>query len=103
VIYARRRALYVASIEGQKIEMMRANPFVCFEVDSYGPEGWRSAVVQGVYEELSEAETPKALELLRERFPANGGARRRSPETHGRPTVCFRIRVHSATGRTVIR
>ena len=80
-------AVYVASIEGQKVEMMRANPAVSFEVDSCGPEGWRSAIVQGVYEELSEAETPKALELLRERFPANDSGRRRSPETHGRPTV----------------
>ena len=91
-------AVYVASIEGQKVEMMRANPSVCFEVDEYGPEGWRSAIVHGVYEELGEGEVPTALALLRERFAENGTGRRRSPETHGRSTVCFRIRIRESHG-----
>jgi len=52
--------------------MMRSNPNVCFEVDTYGPEGWRSVIAQGVFEELSEAEKPRALELLRERFTRDG-------------------------------
>jgi len=93
-------ALYVATIEGRKIEMMRANPDVCFEVDRYGPEGWRSAIVQGVFEELSDADAPTALKLLRERFAETGGRRRR-PETNDRPTVCFRIVIREVTGRAV--
>jgi hypothetical protein len=92
-------AFYIASIEGQKVEMMRRNPNVCFEVDTYGPDGWRSAIVQGVYEELSEQEKPRALELLRERFTRDGVAPSRRPETHGRPTVCFRIAIREITGR----
>jgi nitroimidazol reductase NimA-like FMN-containing flavoprotein (pyridoxamine 5'-phosphate oxidase superfamily) len=92
-------AVYVASIEGQKVEMMRANPNVCFEVDAYGSEGWRSAIVQGVFEELSETEKPRALELLRERFTRNGVAPSRTPETNGRPSVCFRIAFRDVTGR----
>ena len=91
-------ALYVASIEGQKIEMMRANPRVCFEVDTYSDAGWRSAIVQGVYEELTKAQTLKALALLRSRF----GLRPRQKPT-GRKTVCFRIAVQSVTGRGVRR
>ena len=104
VIYAYDgNALYVASIEGQKVEMMRRNPEVCFEVDTYGPEGWRSAIVQGVFEELGGAESPRALELLRERFPVNGAGGRRQPETGGRATVCFRIAIREVTGRAVRR
>src|SRR3970040_1262167 len=82
-------AVYVASIEGQKVEMMRANPIVCSEVDSYGPEGWRSAIVQGVFEELSETDKPRALELLRERFTRNGVAPSRTPEDNARTSVCL--------------
>ena len=92
-------AVYVASIEGLKVEMMRANPMICFEVDTYGPEGWRSVIVQGTYEELSEAEKPRMLELLRERFTRDGVAPSRRPETGGRPPVCFRISFREITGR----
>jgi len=100
VIYAYDgEAVYVASIEGQKVDMMRANPNVCFEVDTYGPEGWRSVIAQGVFEELSQAEKPRALELLRERFTRNGVAPSRTPETNGRPSVCFRIAFRDVTGR----
>ena len=96
-------AVYVASIEGQKVEMMRANPIVCFEVDSYGPEGWRSAIVQGLFEELSEAEAPKVLAFLRQRFPGGSEGHRRQPQTNGRPAVCFRIGIETVTGRAVER
>ena len=100
VIYAYDgEAVYVASIEGQKVDMMRANPNVCFEVDTYGPEGWRSVIAQGVFEELSQAEKPRALQLLRERFTRNGVAPSRTPETNGRPSVCFRIAFRDVTGR----
>jgi len=94
-------ALYVASIEGRKIEMMRANPSVCFEVDEYSPAGWRSAIVQGDYEELEGEDVTKALDLLQRRFG-------RSEETSNRrlvsdTTVVFRIRVREVTGRAVRR
>ncbi len=95
--------VHVASIEGQKVRMMRENRKVCFEVDEYtAPGRWRSAIVQGVYEEAGEAERAESLALLAERF-AGGGAGRsaRKPETSNRPTVCFRIRVHEASGRSV--
>ena len=92
-------AVYVASIEGQKVEMMRANPSVCFEVDEYGPEGWRSAIVHGVYEELGEGEAPTALALLRERFGRPGPRQ----GANGRATVCFRIGIRTVTGRAVRR
>ena len=92
----------VATVEGQKTQMMRANPSVCFEVDAYeGPGRWRSAIVQGTYEELAGEDAGAALAALAARFSGNGPARR--PGTSGRDTVVFRIRVREATGRAVRR
>lgn len=104
VIYAYDgECIHVASIEGQKVRMMRESPAVCFEVDEYTRPGvWRSAILQGDYEEAGEAEVPHTLALLVERFTSGSGERpARTPETGGRPTVCFRIRVREATGRAV--
>lgn len=104
VIYAYDgECVHVASIEGQKVRMMRENPSVCFEVDEYAEPGrWRSAIAQGVFEEAGEAEKAESLALLAERFGGeDSGARK--PETRDRQTVCFRIRVREATGRAVRR
>ena len=98
--------LYVASIEGQKARMMRENPNVCFEVDEYdGAGSWRSAIVQGVYEELGDSEAEKAIALLAARFGRageEGGARRRHG-ADGVPSICFRIGIRDVTGRSARR
>ena len=103
VIYAYDgEAITVATVEGQKTRMMRANPRVCFEVDVYeGPGRWRSAIVQGAYEELEGDAARAGLASLAERFSGGGPPRR--PDTSGRETVVFRIVVAEATGRTVRR
>jgi uncharacterized protein len=105
VIYAYDgEAMFVASIEGQKIRMMRERPEVCFEVDEYQAGSWRSAIVQGVYEELSGADADQAIALLAERFGRGGGdGERRRHGGDGPPTVCFRIRIRDVTGRAVTR
>jgi nitroimidazol reductase NimA-like FMN-containing flavoprotein (pyridoxamine 5'-phosphate oxidase superfamily) len=96
-------SVYVLSTEGQKVEMMRLNPSVCFEVDRYdGPGSWRSVVAQGRYEELDDEGVARAKALLVERMgrrpgSANGPSRPRSD----RPVVGFRIRLDGATGRAV--
>jgi len=94
-------AVYVASIEGRRIEMMRVNPSVCFEVDEYRPDGWRSAIVQGDYEELEGEDVAKALDLLQTRFG------RRASDSNRRllspTTVVFRIAIREVTGRAVRR
>ena len=100
VIYAYDgEAVYVASVEGQKIRMMRANAEVCFEVDEYERGTWRSVVAQARYEELAGSGAERALELLAARF-AGSGTRRR-PATGGRATVCFRLVLGETTGRAV--
>jgi nitroimidazol reductase NimA-like FMN-containing flavoprotein (pyridoxamine 5'-phosphate oxidase superfamily) len=105
VIYARRAsALYVLTTEGRKIQMMRKNPAVCFEVDEYdGKTGnWRSVIVQGSYEELDEEGKVVAVSVLSQRF----GTRRASserPRVPPGPTVAFCIHIQSVTGRFVRR
>jgi nitroimidazol reductase NimA-like FMN-containing flavoprotein (pyridoxamine 5'-phosphate oxidase superfamily) len=91
-------AVYVLSVEGRKIEMMRANPEVCFEIDEHGPTGsWRSVIVEGVFEELEGTRADAALALLVQRL---GRGRRRRGE---RPAVAFRIRATHMSGRRVVR
>jgi nitroimidazol reductase NimA-like FMN-containing flavoprotein (pyridoxamine 5'-phosphate oxidase superfamily) len=95
-------AVYVASIQGTKIEMMRANREVCFEVDEYvSGGGWRSAIVQGDYEELAGDDVANALDLLQARFG-------RAPTESNRrlvsgSTVVFRIMFREVTGRAAAR
>ncbi len=93
-------AAYVLSVEGQKVQMMRANPRVCFEVDEYERGSWRSVIAQGEFEELSGAEVERAVELLRARFPQRVAAPRRELSEQ---TVAFRIRLGERTGRAVRR
>lgn len=46
-------AVYARSAEGMKVHMMRANPRVCFEVDSMdGMANWKSVIASGVFQEL---------------------------------------------------
>jgi nitroimidazol reductase NimA-like FMN-containing flavoprotein (pyridoxamine 5'-phosphate oxidase superfamily) len=99
VIYAYDgEAVYVYSIEGRKVGMMRSSPEVCFEVDRYdGPGEWRSAIAYGRYEELEGAGAERAKTLLRERFAS--GPRGPRPRSDGGTPVAFRIVIREVTGR----
>ena len=90
-------ACYVASVEGRKVETMRANPRVCFEVDRYDRGSWRSVIAWGRYEELAGDAAERALDLLAARFER--------PRTRqaGPQTVCFRIVLEDLGGRAVER
>ena len=102
VIYAYDgESFYVYTVEGLKVRLMRANSRVCFEVDEYERGSWRSAIVQGRYEELDEAGAKRALALLAERFSSRGGDGQR-PRAEGTP-IAFRIVIDEVTGRAVSR
>jgi nitroimidazol reductase NimA-like FMN-containing flavoprotein (pyridoxamine 5'-phosphate oxidase superfamily) len=106
IIYAYDGAdVYVVSIEGQKIRMMRTNPAVCFEVDDYVRGSWRSVIGYGRYEELAGEDAELAIALLAARFAAGRPETGERPEPRGggRPTVAFRIRLSELTGRAVRR
>jgi nitroimidazol reductase NimA-like FMN-containing flavoprotein (pyridoxamine 5'-phosphate oxidase superfamily) len=61
--------VFVHSLEGKKIEMMRKNPSVCFQVDdTHNMANWRSVIAWGHFEELSDmTERNKALKKLIDR------------------------------------
>ncbi len=103
VIYAYDgESIYTHTLVGQKVEMMRANPEVCFEVDEYLDGSWRSAIVQGRVEELAGEESAHALSLLAERF-ADRRTDAERPRGGGRASVSIRIRIGEVTGRAVRR
>ena len=96
---------YVYSTEGQKVTMMRRNQRVCFEVDEYEPTGgWRSVIIQGVYEELMGDDATATLRLLADRLASS--SRKRSDQNQrgeGRVPVAFRVHAEEVTGRKGIR
>jgi uncharacterized protein len=61
-------AVYVVSGPGRKIDAMRTDPRVCFEVDeieeSNGDLGWRSVIADGVYVELTDDDGRRAALTL---------------------------------------
>ena len=89
--------IYGHTLPGQKLEAMRAEPRVAFEVDErWEADTWHSVVVRGVFAELTtEDDRATALAALHGAYPdasrlAGSGA-------------LFRIRPTAKTGRAVQR
>jgi uncharacterized protein len=64
--------IYSRTDEGMKLEMMRKNPVVCFQVDHFhNMANWKSVIVMGKFEEITAtAARNAALEVLGKRiFP----------------------------------
>ncbi len=85
-------AVYFLSGPGRKIEIMRRQPLVSFEVDHGTAEDrWQSVIAEGIYEELAQPEEREhALRVL---FPV--GIR---PDV-GPHMILFRIRLTKKGGR----
>jgi nitroimidazol reductase NimA-like FMN-containing flavoprotein (pyridoxamine 5'-phosphate oxidase superfamily) len=57
--------IYGQTNEGTKLEILRKNPNVCFEVDTMTDmRNWQSVVVTGKFEELKNKAAEKAREIL---------------------------------------
>ncbi|MCG8390446.1 MAG: pyridoxamine 5'-phosphate oxidase family protein [Cytophagales bacterium] len=102
--------IYCHTIDGMKINMMRDNPDVCFEVDRVeNLANWQSVVAWGKYEELGTREAEEALQILSNRVhpltvgetsrPKHGLDRAHEAVTPKMKMVVFRIKVKEATGR----
>ncbi|HEY9364149.1 MAG TPA: pyridoxamine 5'-phosphate oxidase family protein [Chitinophagaceae bacterium] len=63
------KAIYAHTYEGMKLDAMRKNPNVCFEVDDLNNMGnWQSVIAWGKFEELESGEPRNnALKLLLDR------------------------------------
>ena len=62
-------SVYAHSHEGLKVDMMRRNPSVCFEVDKIeNMANWQTVIAWGEFEELQDlGERHKAMHLLLDR------------------------------------
>lgn len=62
--------IYGHTVEGMKINMMRKNPRLCFEVDTMiDMANWKSVIAWGKFEELKEdSERHLAIQKLHERI-----------------------------------
>ena len=61
--------VYIHSLEGRKVDIMRKNPEVCFEVDVMNNmANWKSVIAWGTFEELKGGEErEKGLKILLDR------------------------------------
>ena len=99
------------SMEGMKLQIMRNNPDVCFEVEEIGDmHHWKTVVCWGIFEEITdEAELVELRSkyrefVLRKRTAITSGAPAEQSATHPEPKpgspVFYRIRLTRFTGRT---
>jgi uncharacterized protein len=103
--------IYAHSKEGRKVQMMRKNPNVCFQIDAMeNMTNWRSVIVWGQYEELaSEKEQKTGMKIMVDRLmpflisetvrPSNGLSHPPEFVEKGLKAVVYRIKVTKATGR----
>lgn len=104
-------ALIAHSAAGLKLDMLRANPRICVEIEHVDDlANWRSVIAWGEFEELRADEAERALDRFLARLvpltvgaaslPLRGGdvstAARR---VAGAPTFVYRIRLTEKTGR----
>jgi uncharacterized protein len=99
------------SADGLKLQMMRENPNVCFEVERIeGLSQWRSVVAWGVFEELSGREADRAMaQLLGRLMPLAMSVQwshapkvltqQSRSKTEGLKSVIYCIRLIEKTGR----
>jgi uncharacterized protein len=104
-------AIYAHSTPGLKLQMMRANPNVCLQVDRIeGPTNWRSVIVWGRFEELQGADASHAMaQLLGKMLPRSAGqgatqtskdlTRQYRARSEGVPAITFCIRITERSGR----
>lgn len=102
--------IYAHSKEGMKVQMMRNNPNVCFQVDAIdNMTNWRSLIIWGEYEELkTEKEQQAGMKIMVDRLAPFMTSETVRPSHHshapeivekGFKAVVYRIRITEKTGR----
>lgn len=102
--------IYGHTLEGMKVQMMRDNPEVCFEVDRIQDmANWQSVILWGSFEEIKNGEAEEALRYLDNRLkpyttgettlPKYGLDNIHFARNRAFKAVVFRIRVKQKTGR----
>ncbi|MEI9935045.1 MAG: pyridoxamine 5'-phosphate oxidase family protein [Ferruginibacter sp.] len=103
--------IYIQTEPGRKLDFMRINPSVCFEVfrntDMFN---WESAIVWGTFEELNDQESIEARAALFDhvfqlmtptKVHAHEHAVTAAADNHSRyKPIIFRIKITEKTGRS---
>ena len=103
-------SIYIHSLDGMKLDMMRKNPQVCFEVDdTRNLANWKTVISWGVFEEFqTDEEKQTALDILNNRILPilSSETMHITPEwpfpvmdKQTIPGVFYRIRLTEKTGR----
>src|SRR4030095_9284901 len=99
--------LYAFTTRGQKVEWMRSNPLICFEVDEVsGHTDWTSIIVFGHYEELPDKPEYEPSRIRAHAFTQKRAAwgepayisQEHRDQPHSLTPIFFRIRVDIMTG-----
>lgn len=104
--------IYGQSNEGTKLDILRTNPNVCFEVDAMTDmRNWQSVVIHGKFEELQEADSESARGILLSRvytmatsstvhkFQHNSDSNDTIDDSTRLKHVMYRIKIEEMTGR----
>ena len=102
--------IYGQTNEGKKLQMLRKNPNVCFEVDlTSDMRNWESVIVYGKFEELSDKDAANAREILFDRVFSLMTSSTIHPHEHEESgniddsnrvkMVMYRIKIEKMTGR----
>lgn len=89
--------VYAYSSLGRKIEIMREQPLICFEVEEIdGPSSWRCVIAEGEYEEICD-ESMRRDALARLGLKSDNLTPRTLDGSRG--IVVFRLRLTEKSGR----
>lgn len=102
--------IYGQTNDGEKLNMLRKNPNVCFETDRMTDlRNWQSVVLFGTFEELQDEEADNAKEILFDHvFPQMTGSSVHKfghevtteiEDSSRLKTVLYRIKINKITGR----
>ena len=101
--------IYAHSKEGMKIQMMRQNPMVCFEVDRMeNNANWESAILWGRFEEMKGNDQKLGLQKLLPHIQSVTVSETATPDSSDKPhqnengpykSVMYRIKVLEKSGR----
>lgn len=104
--------IYAHSAQGLKIDLMRKNPEVCFEIDKLKSIfDWQSVICWGTFEEITDvSESGQAMQKLINRMepllansddahPSHGIADRASDIGITKELVLYRIKLTKKSGR----
>jgi nitroimidazol reductase NimA-like FMN-containing flavoprotein (pyridoxamine 5'-phosphate oxidase superfamily) len=112
------QVIYGQTTEGKKVEMLRKNPLVCFQVEALHENRWSSVMCWGTFEEMDFEELQKpvaieAVQLLTKTIasiqhqvgisiPYSFAEKAEPMIGNEKKSTLFRVVVHEKTGRFYI-